>query len=1643
MGKYDSINEYLNSEKTAYEGIPTPPAREDFAASEEPSFQSLASDFHKKSASEIANRGTTFSPKELVDPFTAQDDFRTGFDPTKFDENMASKIGREDWGDTFSKTFDDFNHKFSGAFGEGLNSTGRFFRWAGTLGTFDLQQDNLSMYETYLDDQKNELKNQLFLTPSEKEKFFGKQGFKDVVGNTGFAFGMLAEFAFESVLTLGVGTAISAGVKGAKFAALQGKAIAAGRYADDFLKGKTKLDLAKTWKTFSRQGSGKASTTLQETVEAMGTTLRTEKNKSILQRGATKFFESIPIIGDVGKIAKDVRTVSQAGGSVYQMAKPFAQGTQRMISEISVSAGEATMEAAGKYGELYDKYMSDLGKKGDFTEADIIRAQDIASDAAGTLYKTNMGVLLVMNRLQFGSMFARMAPMGSFTRKFMDGTLAEGVEILGKKGARRAVATQKGVLSGMRNTYRIGQQLGKKEAARYAARATAKGLLRFEGSEGVQELIQEGSGHAVSEYYDAEYFNHDMSFSEAVKKGVKSQNNAQGFKTFVIGAITGYATRPVSGIGGRAVQNLREIKGYYDQVDSSLGKKEKIEAIKKLVAENSSKIKTEAAAGEIDMFLQNKNPMIAEHFKKIGRSLDAVGEKDEAVRENDQFRFSNAQADELVSVVQTAMRTNTLGAIVKEIGLIGENMTAEEFSETFGMDTSYGGQKLEPAQFSQELAKQIEGYGKTYEKLYDEYGSKIMPELFAEGTQERKDAEYSNMALLGAVDILAGQAIKAEDSVKRSEAIRTKLAENGMGQTSEYVFRTLSDLRMVQSEMGAVAERLEALLTLKNDPNTTMTKEDNQNLKDLQEEKDLLSQMSSMFSYMNLDLIENGESPANAERKGSENTTESTYSEMMFIGDAGSIAKLGELSPEEAMKKMKSPRVKNIIRALMKIKERQSSGTSMSSETFDKNFDDIFDLIRLRGRSADFARATDILMKPKNFTTLYSNFYNNIYKFEAASAFYMASSPNAELMDIFQKKATDLFLSNLDNDLFGEMLEGQSPDISVMMREIERLTKEYQDAMAKNPHFQTLEKILVDPAPGISYKDLITQTIKALKADINAYTEALVKPVSEKKEEAPEEVVVAPVEKIPGQAPVKPKKKEVTTTDPTEKATIEYTAAQKSITARTDISDALKEELLTLEKLRFDDKIKSIGDAVDAYVNWHDNESKVLEGLRNYFHQVLKWDYIGYKYADGVMRYGDAFEFPVKFIKGTKAAFDLEVDIMAVIDAKYDALAKGKLLTSDEFSEEELAAFERKMKRQRVDPFGSAALPGGLQLEGWEDRQRDYSSLNYAEALGIDFKGNLDKAREEFLEAIRDNWVISKEVYDQFAKDFVEEKLDEALARGEDFDMQKKLTEVRDLLAEEKKPEEKKTSSDSAKSEGERLREALLSGKLDEFIPDGAEDDAETDDAETDDTEDVDPEPEDSEKPEVFFPNDKYSLHVYTDRSDLVMEGVIVFTSEKHETVKAAAERFNNLTPIVEMFKKVSGITDTGLIAQFVAAQAKFNQAQLKAKGVALTVKSLFNRKPIKALIAKLKKMDNDIKNGDSSSNDPVTPVEPEGDLDAPGSTEGETLPVPDEEKPVDSIQNSSIFDMSSNELVELREKNGILKVEGIEDMVSDLFENC
>ena len=665
--------------------------------------------------------------------------------------------------------------------------------------------------------------------------------------------------------------------------------------------------------------------------------------KNIYSKLGAGFEKYTPVLGNALTTVKDFNKARKLGASADKLFDIGYNGLRRSFVEFSAAASEATIESISAYGDMFTSLQQEfVDKNGRIpTPEEMEKMHSTAVKTASDVNALNMGVLLAMNKIQFGDLMQKWMPTSKYMKGFLNDEASSVAKTrLVKDGVKQKIYRE-GAFGVLGSTKKIAQDFGKKKAAWEVAKAFGKSTLRFEGSEGVQELIQEGGSHAIAEYNKSIYNSNPMSLADAFGEGVSSQWNEQGFKTFLIGAFTGRLV----GAGKAVIDPLVEA--------ASRLPKDKQEQYKEYIKQVDSDIST------LNSFFENPSNSVLENVQSLKESMSASERLNKYAAGENAYRFNNAKDDAFVAAVKSARRLQATDALYDAIDSFGDNFTPEEFKEAFGIDineTEFTSVK----DYASDIRNQVKSYVETYDKLQQELGSKINPMFYADGSVEQKRARLIQRSLNQMIDVLAINSIKEGQSVKRLQNLSRELASDPeIGSSSEYVLRTLSDLSVLTSELGTISKEINDLKTLG----------DYESLLRAKELEELASAMKAFSPFFD-------------PKDGT------------FIGTlSDETLKKDEISEEEIDNGMYNENVSALIEKIINGQNKRYGGKDISKKGLDKNFRKIVDYIRLNQDAKSFSKAIDAFYDPKTFEKLQHSFFDGTFKAVASSYLNQMQSP--------------------------------------------------------------------------------------------------------------------------------------------------------------------------------------------------------------------------------------------------------------------------------------------------------------------------------------------------------------------------------------------------------------------------------------------------------------------------------------------------------------------------------------------------------------------------------------------------------------------------------------------------------------------------
>jgi hypothetical protein len=271
----------------------------------------------------------------------------------------------------------------------------------------------------------------IFRSADSEKSVFNKQFFGDLVQNSGFAVGAIAQALSEELLTFGASSLFSATKLGMRF-----------------MKGVDKLQDVEEFARLNK---------------SLGDIYKQEGLAKTIWKGFQKFN---PIGSTTNAIEKAVVAGKNGAGAAQIAALTFG-GFRRTLSEANMARSEAIFEAAGTYKELKDRLTEQhLERTGELPVGeDLERIDRVSKDASSDNFNVNFGMLFALNRFQFDNMLGH---FNAERRLFKNvGQYADDVlKVSGKVADKELTKVyQVGSLGALGAAKEIATDFGKKEAA--------------------------------------------------------------------------------------------------------------------------------------------------------------------------------------------------------------------------------------------------------------------------------------------------------------------------------------------------------------------------------------------------------------------------------------------------------------------------------------------------------------------------------------------------------------------------------------------------------------------------------------------------------------------------------------------------------------------------------------------------------------------------------------------------------------------------------------------------------------------------------------------------------------------------------------------------------------------------------------------------------------------------------------------------------------------------------------------------------------------------------------------------------------------------------------------------------------------------
>lgn len=729
--------------------------------------------------------------KSQAERFVSSDYYKElGFNP--FGDNESKYGYRQSFGNMMKNAIGGAGKLAWNTFVDGWKGWSRLTNAVMNLDLSELMGSEEELHE--LDKEQKAIFNKyaIYRTPESEESIFNKQFLGDLIQQSGFSIGTMAQVVTEELLTMGMGT---------------------------FLKPLTgAATVAKI---------GRAGITFGELNRDMARAGNILKERSVVQKifdNLKTVGEHLPVSAQLIELGSDVSRGINQGDNFWSLTSVTFNGLRRTLSEANMAMTEARMEAAGTYGELREQlYDQVLQEKGMVSWQDLQEIEAMSQQAAWKNFMVNTVTIAAMNRLQFDNLFTsfgssrrifrQMSEQGenvfSVTGKAVNNVTDKSGKVIIQKGSPYTKVYEKGSFGKLGQLGEISRDFGGKTAFKQGVYSLATHALKMELAEGAQEIIQETSNKAVLDYYTKAFKDQPNSWTQSVSHGLDSQLSTEGLKVFLSGALTGKILSPLTAM-------VQKTSSYIIPRDTR----------------NEIKVSRKNALNVLNAFLANPSryaPKWAENTRIQGELAKSM---EEAVQQDSKYYFENAKDDAFAQAISASRQLGMLDTLIDTIEQVAEHFNEKEFREAFGIDftdQNRGNVRL----YAGKVADEIKAFSKRLDKLEDKYSSLINPEVYQQS--DRKKIAVIQRAFQEALGILATTEYIGGRSVERWTSIMQDASKlPGIEKSAYHAFRILSDEPLLDKEIELLKANIKA------DKEGTLTEEIKQRIDSNQKQLDAL-----------------------------------------------------------------------------------------------------------------------------------------------------------------------------------------------------------------------------------------------------------------------------------------------------------------------------------------------------------------------------------------------------------------------------------------------------------------------------------------------------------------------------------------------------------------------------------------------------------------------------------------------------------------------------------------------------------------------------------------------------------------------------------------------------------------------------------
>jgi hypothetical protein len=733
-----------------------------------------------------------------------------GFDLTRDNETLYGRM--QTVGDTLQQGFGQMGELAWNGFVDGWKGWGRLAAAVTNADMSRLMGTPAELEALEKETQRIMNKYAIFETPESKDSLFTKQFMGNMLGQSGFALGAIAQWASEELLTFGASTAFSSAKLGLKL----------GQFANMTRKLGRAYEMPEVLNDFRK---------LFEIGHMPGAM------KTAMQ-GLGKVAEYAPVVGGLVKAGKDFKRMKEAGATGIELANLSLGALRRTFTETNMAMAEARMEAASTYVQMKE----DMTARAEAIWGDNIpldeftKIERYAERAALENFKVNAVVIATMNRIEFGNVMNKFGSRLRIKQEFLNDALqtrrvkgslkSDMLDSAGKVVKKAGSQTDMlfkadGVMGQFGSIGQIAKTFGKQKAAWEATKMVGGSLMKWEGTEGLQELIQSGSNEAITDYYRSLYDPYLFADrGESIERAVASQNpltHSEALKTFIMGAGTGRLLSPIN-MGMSAAAKYAKTT-----------KEQRADAAKQL----------DTAINEMNVTLNDPASFFNDWVKGVRIQDQAAKNMEEALANNDKYTFHNNRDSAFAQMVMNAKALGRLDMLKDVIGTYGETMDAATFKDAFGVELNDQNRDALKS-FTGNIIKDMDAYVKRYDELMEKYRFYFDPEAY--GDEDKEDVKLARMALNEAIGWMATTDALKDKKLERAREIMESSAQmKSFSKVSVHAFKVLGDDIAYEAEMDHLKKEIKSLREVQSpDPETK---------KQLAEKEKELELLSNMFSY--------------------------------------------------------------------------------------------------------------------------------------------------------------------------------------------------------------------------------------------------------------------------------------------------------------------------------------------------------------------------------------------------------------------------------------------------------------------------------------------------------------------------------------------------------------------------------------------------------------------------------------------------------------------------------------------------------------------------------------------------------------------------------------------------------------------------